>query len=118
MELSIQRTLDGALLVDCGDEHRGFSQWLEHELQHSPAYVGEFLSQLKALQLGEQLSVQRAEYLIVADLDEASIQTAPIEGEQLQHLALNEGLYQNSYDCACGYEDMVQLLESVQSFIN
>ncbi|MDO6764526.1 YacL family protein [Agarivorans sp. 1_MG-2023] len=112
MELTIRRSLDGEFIIDCGDEHRCFSMWLERELNKDRQFVLRLLAQLEQLSGLDELCLDSAEFRFVASCDEVSIEVSTDESSEHPGL-LEEALSLDAAHSACGYDDFIELLKSI-----
>ncbi|WP_220720302.1 YacL family protein [Agarivorans litoreus] len=115
MELTIRRSLDGALLIDCGDEHRCFSMWLERELNKDRQFVSSLMVRLKKLSGLAELRIDSDEFRFVANLDEVSIEVSQDDASDNPAL-LQDAMSLDAAHSACGYDDFVDLLKSIASY--
>ncbi|WP_432456070.1 MULTISPECIES: YacL family protein [unclassified Agarivorans] len=112
MELTIRRSLDGVFFIDCGDEQRCFSMWLERELNHDQHFVQHLLEQLESLKALDELRIDSAEFRFVANLDEVVISIST-DGISESSQAFEHELNLDTAQSACGYEDFIALLQAI-----
>ncbi|MEE1675491.1 YacL family protein [Agarivorans aestuarii] len=115
MELTIRRSLDGAFIIDCGDEHRCFSMWLERELNKDRQFIPSLLSKLHNLSGLAELRIDSDEFRFVANLDEVTIAVSQDDASNNQAL-LEEAMSLDAAHSACGYDDFLELLNSIATY--
>jgi uncharacterized protein YacL (UPF0231 family) len=115
MELTIRRSLDGAFIIDCGDEHRCFSMWLERELNKDRQFIPSLVAQLKNLSGLAELHIDSDEFRFEANLDEVTIAVSQDNATENQAL-LEEAMSLDAAHSACGYDDFLELLNSIEAY--
>ena len=115
MELTIRRSLDGAFFIDCGDEHRCFSMWLERELNKDRQFISSLLARLENLSGLAELHIDSDEFRFVANLDEVSIEVSQDDASDNPAL-LQDAMSLDAAHSACGYDDFLELLNSIETY--
>ncbi len=115
MELTIRRSLDGDLMIDCGDEHRCLAMWLEREINKSRQFPQQLQARLMALHELAELRLDSDEFRFIANRDEILISVSEDSLEQPSFL-IDQPMNLDACYSACGFDDFIELLKAIAAY--